>query len=102
MDTITESLYTVALNDYPELPPKERMQAELRCCRTLERLLGGPEGVATAYGAWCAAAEADGTDAAAEDRTHAAAWAKAFEQAKKDGLQSLGEADSAYFEVRLG
>ncbi|MES2187934.1 MAG: hypothetical protein V4505_25510 [Pseudomonadota bacterium] len=101
MDIITESLYTVSLNDYPGLPPKERMQAELRLCRTLERLLGGQEGVAAAYSAWCAAADTDDSDAAPEDKAQAAGWAKAFQQAKQDGLRDLGESDTAYFEVRL-
>ena len=47
MDTI-ETTYTVALRDYPELPSKERIAAEARYTRVLERKLGGPEVVADA------------------------------------------------------
>jgi hypothetical protein len=42
------SLYTVALRDCPEVRPRERIAAETRYAHELERLRGGPEGVAAA------------------------------------------------------
>lgn len=97
-----DTLYSVSLQDYPGLPAQERMQAELRFCRTAERLLGGPENVARAYGAWCAAAESDGMEVSEDDRPWAQRWVKALDQARNDGMRSLGESEGAYFEVRLG
>jgi hypothetical protein len=99
MDTTTEVFYTVALCDFPVLPPTERVAAEVRYCRTLERALGTPEAVARAYGAWCCAAEGEGT---AEDLVLAAGWTKAADAARQAGFRGLSEDEGAYFEVRLG
>ena len=46
MDAMTEASYAVALQDYPGLPEKERIAAEVRYCRTLEKQLGTPDDVA--------------------------------------------------------
>ncbi|MES2187156.1 MAG: hypothetical protein V4505_21590 [Pseudomonadota bacterium] len=99
MDTTTEVFYTVALCDFPALPPAERAAAEVRYSRALERALGTPHAVARAYGAWCCAAEGDGS---AEDLALAAAWAKAADAARQAGFRGLSEDEGAYFEVRLG
>ena len=46
---VIESTYAVILRDYPEeLPAKERIAAETRYARALEKQLGGPEQVAAA------------------------------------------------------
>ena len=46
---VIESTYVVNLRDYPEeLPAKERIAAETRYARGLEKQLGGPEQVAAA------------------------------------------------------
>jgi hypothetical protein len=100
METI-ETTYTVALRDYPELPSKERMAAEARYVRVLERKLGGAEVVADALRAVMQLEESDGGEARAEDRTLAAQWTKAANAAREAGYQGLGEVDGAYFEVRL-
>ncbi len=100
MDTI-ETTYTVALRDYPELPSKERIAAEARYTRVLERKLGGPEVVADALRTVMQLEESDGSDTSAEDRAMAAQWTKAANAAREAGYQGLGEVDGAYFEVRL-
>ena len=46
---VIESTYAVILRDYPEeLPAKERIAAETRYARALEKQHGGPEQVAAA------------------------------------------------------
>ena len=46
---VIESTYVVALRDYPEeVPAKERIAAEARYAKILEKQLGGPEQVAAA------------------------------------------------------
>jgi len=101
MEPTTEILYTVSLNDYPGLPAPERATAELRYSRALEQVLGGQDGVARAYGAWCTAAENYGADITAEEANLAERWAKAVDKARQAGFRDLGEAPEAYFEVRL-
>ena len=46
MDIATDTLYTVALRDFPDLPAKERIAAEVRYCQALERRLGSGTAVA--------------------------------------------------------
>ncbi len=99
---ILDTLYTVSLQDYPGLPTTDRMKAETRFCATIERLLGGSEGVAKAYGAWCVAADADGAAIDPEEDALAKRWTNAFDRARGEGIRILGECDSAFFEVRLG
>ena len=46
---VIESTYVVTLRDYPEeIPAKERIAAETRYAKALEKQLGGPEQVAAA------------------------------------------------------
>lgn len=101
MEAIETTTYTVALRDYPELPPRERCAAETRYTRTLERKLGGPEVVAEALRAVMQFEESDGSDASAEDLAMARQWTRAAQAAREAGYQGLGEVDGAYFEVRL-
>ncbi|MDZ7862086.1 hypothetical protein [Acidovorax sp.] len=96
-----ETTCTVALRDYPELPPKERMAAEARYLRVLERKLGGAEVVAEALRAVVQLQESDGSEASPEDLALAGQWTKAANAAREAGYQGLGEVDGAYFEVRL-
>ena len=47
---VIESTYVVALRDYPEeVPAKERIAAEARYAKILEKQLGGPEQVAADF-----------------------------------------------------
>ncbi len=100
METI-ETTCTVALRDYPELPSKERIAAEARYIRVLERKLGGPEAVADALRTVMQLEESDGGDAGPEELATASLWTKAANAAREAGYQGLGEVDGAYFEVRL-
>lgn len=103
MDALDTTLYTVTLCDVHGLPADARIKAETRYCAELERLLGGPEDLSRAYGAWCEAADADASEISSETANAATRWIKAVQTARDAGLRGLGEeADAAYFEVRLG
>ncbi|GAA0492528.1 hypothetical protein N5K27_26930 [Pigmentiphaga sp. GD03639] len=93
-------MYTVTLQDYPQLPEELRLQAERRYARTLEKALGGIEGLAAAYKAW-SWAEESADDISEEERSLALRWQRAAVKAAQEGFSALGETDSAYFEVRL-
>ncbi|MPS27602.1 MAG: hypothetical protein E2576_11220 [Alcaligenaceae bacterium] len=93
-------MYTVTLQDYPHLPEELRLQAERRYARTLEKALGGSEGLAAAYKAWNWAEESL-DEISDEDRSLALRWQRAATKAAQEGFAALGETDSAYFEVRL-
>ncbi|WP_295850307.1 hypothetical protein [uncultured Xylophilus sp.] len=101
--TLDTTLYTVTLCDVHGLPADARIKAETRYCAELERLLGGPEDVARAYGAWCEAADADASEISTEVANAATRWSKSAQSARDAGLRGMGEeAEIAYFEVRLG
>ena len=93
---VIESTYVVTLRDYPEeIPAKERIAAETRYAKALEKQLGGPEQVAAALDTMNRLEESPG------DLTLLKAWGKASAAAKQAGFRDLGEGDGAYFEVRL-
>ena len=98
----TETLYSVDLCDFPGLPTPARLEAEARYGKALEKSLGSSESVVAAYGAWCYAAEGDGSDADEEDKALALRWVKAVDAARQAGFRGLSEDEGAYFEVRLG
>ena len=100
MDETVETLFTATLQEAPSVPPKDRITAETRYANSLERSLGGADGVAKAYLAWCTAAESDADETSPETATSATAWAKAADKARQDGMRGIGDED-AYFEVRL-
>ncbi|AVP58055.1 hypothetical protein [Pulveribacter suum] len=100
METVAESLYTVALRDAPSsLPADARITAETRYARELERALGGPGQVAETLAAVLSLEDADAmTDA---DQALAGRWQKAAGKARERALSQIGEAEEAYFEVRI-
>lgn len=101
MEAVAESFYTVALRDAPSsLPADARIAAETRYARELERALGGPEQVATTLDVVLALEGADVITAA--DKAMAERWQKASGTARDRALSQIGEAEEAYFEVRLG
>ena len=102
MDTVIDSRYIVSLIDFPDLPLKERMVAEMRYGTALEKALGSPEQVATAYSAWCSASDSNEAEITADEANLAKTWLRAADRARVAGFQGLGEAEGAYFEVRLG
>jgi hypothetical protein len=94
-------MYTITLQDPPsETPDRTRNDAENRFQRTLERALGGPENVISAYRAWQTAEETPETEMSDEDIAMAKKWLAAASRARSDGLRDLGETE-AWFEVRL-
>jgi hypothetical protein len=99
---VLESTYAVALRDYPEeLPPKERMAAEARYARELEKQLGGPAQVAAALDTMSSLEESPPEIVSAGDLALIKQWGKASVAARQAGFRDLGEGDGAYFEVRL-
>jgi len=99
---VIESTYVVTLRDYPEeIPAKERIAAEARYAKTLEKQLGGPEQVAAALDTMHSLEESPPEVVSPGDLTLLKAWGKASAAAKQAGFRDLGEGDGAYFEVRL-
>lgn len=93
--------YTVALQDFPQIPVDVRVQAERRYGKTLERALGGADEVGLAYRAWTHAEDSSEDELSAEDKTLALRWQKAAMKAQTEGFNGLGEAPEAYFEIKL-
>ncbi|RZJ56344.1 MAG: hypothetical protein EON49_18325 [Acidovorax sp.] len=101
MDTI-EASYTVTLRDYPEeLPAPQRAQAERRYAKELEKQFGGPEQVAAALDTMSSLEESPPEIVSPGDLTLLKHWGRASVAAKQAGFRDLGEADGAYFEVRV-
>ena len=91
--------YTVNLIDFPDAPADVISAAEARFRRELDKLLG--DGVKPALKAFENASESSANELTKEEIALAANWAKAYDAAKTAGFRALGEADEAYFEVRL-
>lgn len=101
MDTL-EAVYTVVLRDYPdELPAQQRANAEMRYARELEKQLGGPEQVVAALDTMSSLEESPPEIVSPGDLTLLKHWGRASVAAKQAGFRDLGEADGAYFEVRI-
>jgi hypothetical protein len=101
METV-EVTFTVVLRDYPEdLPAKERIAAEARYAKALEKQLGSAEQVAAALDTMENLEVSPPEVVSPGDLTLLKAWGKATAAAKQAGFRDLGEADGAYFEVRL-
>ena len=99
---LIETTYTVTLRDYPEeLPARERIAAETRYAKALEKQLGGPEQVAAALDTMTNLEESPPEVVSPGDLTLLTAWGKASVAAKQAGFRDLGEGEGAYFEVRL-
>lgn len=98
-DGVTELPYRVSLRDYLELPLKDRMNAELRFCKALERKLGDAETIARIAAAGMRVAEDNSGDVSTEDMQLAGQWFKAYDLARQAGFSGLGESQEAYFEV---
>lgn len=93
-------MYAITLQDAPSnMPESTRLDAENRFQKTLERALGGPENVMTAYRAWQSAEETSDTELSDEQIAMIKKWLAAASRARNDGLRDLGETE-AWFEVR--
>ncbi|MDB5941862.1 MAG: hypothetical protein JWQ13_1428 [Ramlibacter sp.] len=93
--------YTVALNDAAELPVAERIAAEVRFIKEIERALGGADEVVRVYRAWIDASESDASELDGESASLAVRWPKAMTAAARAGMRNLGEMPEAHFELRL-
>ena len=92
--------YSVSLQGVEDLPAAERISAEIRFIKELERGLGSEESVVSVYRAWTEAAEAEASELDAETSSLAVKWPKAFNAAQRAGLKNIGEGD-AHFELVL-
>lgn len=92
--------FSVSLQGVEDLPPAERISAEVRFIKELERNLGGEVAVVEIYRAWTEAAEAEASELSEETSTLAVKWPKAFNAAQRAGLKNIGEGD-AHFEFHL-
>lgn len=91
--------YTVKLIDFPDAPADVIASAESRFRRELDKLLG--DGVEPALKAFENASESSADELTKDEIGLAANWAKAYDAAKTAGFRALGEADEAYFEIRI-
>jgi hypothetical protein len=92
--------YSVALQGVDAMPGSERISAEVRFIKELEKSLGSAEAVVAVYSAWQEASECDASELSAETSTLAIKWPKAFDVAQRAGLKNVGEGD-AHFEIHL-
>jgi len=99
---VIDTLFTVVLHDYPEdLPAKERTAAEARYTRELTRQFGSPEQVAAALDTLHGLEEAAPDAVSPGELALVKQWGKATNAARQAGFRDLGDAQEAYFEVRL-
>ncbi len=92
--------YSVALQGIDGMPSNERIAAEVRFIKALEKSLGSADAVVAVYRAWLDASECDATELTAETSSLAVRWPKAFDVAQRAGLKNVGEGD-AHFELHL-
>ena len=92
--------FTVALVEAGDLPASERIAAEVRFVRELERALGTDE-VAQIYRAWVEASENDATNVDRATAMLAARWPKAAEAAQRAGFRDIGDIGETHFGIRL-
>ena len=92
--------YVVSLQGFDVLPSAERISAELRCSKELERSLGSADAVVDVYRGWRDACECETSELSPLTSSLAVKWPKAFDLAQRAGLKNIGESD-AHFELRL-
>jgi hypothetical protein len=99
--TLTASPYVVSLQDCPGISLKDRMAAEVRYCKALERRLGSPDAVADALRAVQAIEAARPADLSPEQKLAQARWQQANAAARLFGLNDLANVAEGRFDVRL-
>jgi hypothetical protein len=95
-------IYTVTLQEARDLPVRERIEAEVRFARELERVRGGPEFVAETYSAWMEVSVSEASQIDRDTAINAARWPVAMKAAMLAGFSKLGDLGEAHFEIRLG
>ncbi|WP_460479350.1 hypothetical protein [Comamonas humi] len=99
---VIDTLFTVALRDYPEdLPAKNRLAAETRYTRELTRQFGSPEQVAAALDTLQSLEDFPPESVSPSELALVKQWGKATNAARQAGFRDLGEVEEAYFEVQL-
>jgi hypothetical protein len=93
--------YIVALHEARDLPVRERIEAEVRFARELERALGGEQAVAEVFKAWRDASESDANELDRVTAEKAVRWPRAVDAATQAGFSKLGAMGEAHFEIRL-
>ena len=93
--------YSIALQDFPELPEDARVKAEDQYRRALEKALGGPDEVMPAYRAWLSVGESGNDQVGKEEAAQARKWQKSSDLARQADFRSLCESTEAYFEFKL-
>lgn len=93
--------YTVALQEARDLPMRERIEAEVRFAKELERALGGEDAVAEVYKAWLDASESEANQIDTSTAMKAVRWPRAADAARQAGFSKLGDIGEAHFEVRF-
>lgn len=96
-----EKPFTVALAEARDLPVSERIAAEVRFVREIERALGDADEVVRVYRAWVDASENDATNVDKATAMLASRWPKAAEGAHRAGFRDIGDIGEAHFEMRL-
>ena len=99
--TLTASPYVVSLQDCPGISLKDRMAAEVRYCKALERRLGSPEGVASALSAALAIEAEKPADLSPEQKLAQVRWQQANAAARLLGLNDLANVTGGRFDVQL-
>lgn len=85
--------------DFPAAPPDLIHAAEARFRAALDKALG--DQVAPTFKAFQNASESSANELSKEEIGLAGDWQKAYELPKTAGFRGLGDADEAYFAVRL-
>lgn len=91
--------YTVTLVDFPAAPPDVIHAAEARFRAALDKALA--DQVAPTLRAFQSASESSANELSKDEVKLAGDWVAAYAKAKEAGFRGLGDADEAYFEVRL-
>lgn len=101
METL-DVTYTVALRDFPHaLPERSRIEAESRYARELERVFRSPGQVVEALRTMSSLEDAAPDEVTPGDLDMLRLWNKASMAARQAGFRDLGDAEGAYFDVRI-
>ncbi len=92
--------YVVSLEHVTAMPAAEKISAELRFIKELDKSLGGSESVVATFMAWKEACDCDAAELSSDVASLAVKWPKAFEAAQRAGLKNIGEGE-AHFELQL-
>ncbi|MBI2726218.1 MAG: hypothetical protein HYX42_08215 [Polaromonas sp.] len=92
--------YVVSLEHVIAMPAAEKISAEMRFIKELDKSLGGSEAVVATFMAWKEACDCDAAELSSDIASLAVRWPKAFEAAQRAGLKNIGEGE-AHFELHL-